>query len=365
MDRRSLIKRTGIAGVLAAGVAPAVHAQAAVRWRLASSFPKSLDTIFGSAAKFSETVKALSSGKFEVSVHPAGELMPAFGVVDALEKDTIEMAQTAAYYFAGKDPLFSMSCAVPFGLTTLQTAAWKDHGNGRKLLNAFFAKYNFQTLSGGNTTTQMGGWYRKPIKTAADLKGKKIVTGRGSIGHYLAIKALNDAGLTTQDVQFIFLLPAESRLVLDNGTADAWATWDPYTTVVTSQSNARVLVSGKHLLSNHLYFAATGQAIADKRVQLDDFVARIDRAYAWANTHPEQYAAAQAKITGLPLAVHIEVAQDTHLSPVTIDDTVIHGLQATADTYVKEGLLSKHIDVSQGFDSSFNAKRIPLEQASR
>ena len=217
----------------------------------------------------------------------------------------------------------------------------------------------------GRNTTALLVPKDSPIKTAADLKGKKIVTGRGSIGHYLAIKALNDAGLTTQDVQFIFLLPAESRLVLDNGTADAWATWDPYTTVVTSQSNARVLVSGKHLLSNHLYFAATGQAIADKRVQLDDFVARIDRAYAWANTHPEQYAAAQAKITGLPLAVHIEVAKDTHLSPVTIDDSVIHGLQATADTYVKEGLLSKHIDVSQGFDSSFNAKRIPLEQASR
>ena len=217
----------------------------------------------------------------------------------------------------------------------------------------------------GRNTTALLVPKDSPIKTAADLKGKKIVTGRGSIGHYLAIKALNNAGLTTQDVQFIFLLPAESRLVLDNGTADAWATWDPYTTVVTSQSNARVLVSGKHLLSNHLYFAATGQAIADKRVQLDDFVARIDRAYAWANTHPEQYAAAQAKITGLPLAVHIEVAKDTHLSPVTIDDKVIHGLQATADTYVKEGLLSKHIDVSQGFDSSFNAKRIPLEQASR
>lgn len=217
----------------------------------------------------------------------------------------------------------------------------------------------------GRNTTALLVPKDSPIKTAADLKGKKIVTGRGSIGHYLAIKALNDAGLNTQDVQFIFLLPAESRLVLDNGTADAWATWDPYTTVVTSQSKARVLVSGKHLLSNHLYFAATGQAIADKRVQLDDFVARIDRAYAWANTHPEAYAAAQAKITGLPLAVHIEVAKDTHLSPVTIDDTVIHGLQATADTYVKEGLLSKHIDVSQGFDSSFNAKRIPLEQASR
>ncbi|AZF52861.1 Alkanesulfonates-binding protein [Pseudomonas sp. R4-34-07] len=217
----------------------------------------------------------------------------------------------------------------------------------------------------GRNTTALLVPQDSPIKTAADLKGKKIVTGRGSIGHYLAIKALASAGLTSKDVQFIFLLPAESRLVLDNGTADAWATWDPYTTVVTSQSNARVLVSGRNLLSNHLYFAATSQAIADKRVQLDDFVARVDRAYAWANKHPDEYAAAQAKITGLPLAVHIEVAKDTHLSPVQIDDAVISGLQATADTYQKEGLLSRRIDVSHGFDKSFNAQRAPNSQASR
>lgn len=217
----------------------------------------------------------------------------------------------------------------------------------------------------GRNTTALVVPKDSPIKTVADLKGKKIVTGRGSIGHYLAIKALASAGLTTKDVQFIFLLPAESRLVLDNGTVDAWATWDPYTTVVTAQSQARVLVSGNQLLSNHLYFAATQQAIADKRVQLDDFVARVDRAYAWANVHPNEYAAAQSRITGLPLAVHVEVAKDTHLSPVIIDDTVIKGLQATADTYQQEGLLPKRIDVSQGFDKSFNAERFPTSQASR
>ena len=218
MDRRSLIKHAGIAGVLAAGVAPAVHAQAAVRWRLASSFPKSLDTIFGSAEKFSQTVKALSGGKFEVSVHPAGELMPAFGVVDALEKDTIEMAQSAAYYFAGKDPIFSMSCAVPFGLTTLQMAAWKDHGNGRKLLNAFFAKYNFNILSAGNTTTQMGGWYRKPIKTAADLKGLKMRLGGGIFG-----EAMAKLGVVAQS------LPAgDIYQALEKGTLDAAEFVGPY-----------------------------------------------------------------------------------------------------------------------------------------
>ena len=218
MDRRSLIKRTGIAGVLAAGVAPAVHAQPAVRWRLASSFPKSLDTIFGSAEKLSETVKAMSGGKFEISVHPAGELMPAFGVVDALEKDTIDMAQTAAYYFTGKDPVFAFSCAVPFGLTTLQMGAWKDHGNGRKLMDAFFEKYNFRTMSAGNTTTQMGGWYRKEIKSVADFKGLKMRLGGGVFGESMA-----KLGVVAQN------MPAgDVYQALEKGTLDAVEFVGPY-----------------------------------------------------------------------------------------------------------------------------------------
>ena len=183
MDRRSLIKNAGIAGVLAAGAAPAVHAQGAnVRWRLASSFPKSLATIFGSAEMFAKTVKALSGGKFEVSVHAAGELMPAFGVVDGIQNGTVEMAQTASYYFTGKDPIFAFGCAVPFGLTARQMDAWMEHGNGRKLMDEFYAKYNIKSRSAGNTGTQMGGWYRKEIKTVKDLKGLKMRMGGGLFG---------------------------------------------------------------------------------------------------------------------------------------------------------------------------------------
>lgn len=217
----------------------------------------------------------------------------------------------------------------------------------------------------GRYTTAILAPKASPLNNTSDLKGKKIVTTRGSIGHFLAIKALRNAGLSTADVQFIYLLPSESRILLDNGSADAWSTWDPYTTISTTQNQAKVLVSGEKLLTNHLYFAATSQAIANKRPQLDDFVARVDRAYAWANKHPDEYAAAQAKITGLPLAVHLEVAKDTQLNPVVIDDSVIKGLQATADTYQQEGLLPKRIDVSQGFDTSFNAERFPTSQASR
>lgn len=202
-----------------------------------------------------------------------------------------------------------------------------------------------------------------PIKTVADLKGKRIVTGRGSIGHFLAIKAIRAAGLQTSDVKFVYLLPSESRLLLDNGDADAWATWDPYTTISITQSQARVLVSGNELLTNNLYFAATSQAIDSKRVQLDDFVARVERAYNWVNNHPDEYAVAQAKVTGLPVEVHLAIDKATHMQRVDIDDSIIKGLQDTADIYQQEGIVTKKIDVSQGFDKRFNASRAQVAQA--
>ena len=218
MDRRSLIKNAGIAGVLAAGVAPAVHAQAAVRWRMAASFPKSLDTIFGSAEMFAKTVKALSGGKFEVSVHAAGELMPAFGVVDALQNGTIEMGLTASYYFTGKDPIFAFGCAVPFGLTARQMDAWMEHGNGRKLMDAFYANYNIKSLSAGNTGTQMGGWFRKEIKSVADLKGLKMRLGGGLFG-----EAMQKLGVVAQN------MPAgDVYQALEKGTLDAVEFVGPY-----------------------------------------------------------------------------------------------------------------------------------------
>ncbi len=218
MDRRSIIKTTGIAGVLAAGIAPAVHAQAAVRWRLASSFPRSLDTIFGSAEMFAKTIKALSGGKFEVSTHPGGELMPAFGVVDAIQSGTIEMAQTAPYYFTGKNSIFAFGCAVPFGLTARQMDAWMEHGNGRKLMDEFYAQYNIKSRSAGNTGTQMGGWYRKEIKTVADFKGLKMRMGGGLFG-----ESMLKLGVVAQN------MPAgEVYQALEKGTLDATEFVGPY-----------------------------------------------------------------------------------------------------------------------------------------
>ena len=217
MDRRSLIKNAGIAGVLAAGVAPAVHAQAAVRWRLASSFPKSLDTIFGAADVFAKQVKAMSGGKFEISVHAAGELMPAFGVVDGVQQGSIECAHTAPYYFFGKDETFALGCAIPFGLNSRQMTAWMYEGNGMKLMREFYAKYNIVNFPGGNTGAQMGGWYRKEIKTIADMKGLKMRIG-GFGG-----KVLEKLGSVPQNIP-----GGEIYQALEKGTIDAAEWVGPY-----------------------------------------------------------------------------------------------------------------------------------------
>ncbi|MBI5793134.1 MAG: twin-arginine translocation signal domain-containing protein, partial [Rhodocyclales bacterium] len=178
MERRKFLQNAGIAGILAAGAAPAVHAQApAIRWRLASSFPKALDTIFGAADTFAKAVSDATGGKFVISVHAGGELMPPFGVVDGVQQGTVECAHTAPYYFFGKDDTFAIDCAIPFGLNSRQMTAWMYEGNGMKLMREFYAGYNIVNFPMGNTGAQMGGWYRKEIKTLADIKGLKMRIG--------------------------------------------------------------------------------------------------------------------------------------------------------------------------------------------
>ena len=218
MDRRSLIKNAGIAGVLAAGVAPAVHAQAAVRWRLASSFPKSLDTIYGGAEVFAKAVKDMSGGKFEISVHAGGELMPPFGVVDGVQNGTVDMCHTVPYYFYGKNPAFALGSAVPFGLNARQMTSWMMHGNGRKLMNELYAGYGMVSFHGGNTGAQMGGWFRKEVKTIADFKGLKMRLGGGLIGD-----VMTKLGAVPQSIP-----GGEIYQALEKGTIDAAEWVGPY-----------------------------------------------------------------------------------------------------------------------------------------
>ena len=217
MERRQLLQNAGLAGILAAGVAPAVKAQAAIRWRLASSFPKSLDIVHGGAEVFSKAVADMTGGKFQISVHPAGELMPAFGVVDGVQNGSVEMAHTSSYYFYGKDPTFCLGCTIPFGMNARQMDAWTNEGNGFKLLREFYAKYGIVHFAAGNTGAQMGGWFRKEIKTVADLKGLKFRTNP------FAGKVLEPFGVVPQSIPAADLYPA-----LEKGTIDALEWVGPY-----------------------------------------------------------------------------------------------------------------------------------------
>jgi len=218
MDRRSVIKHAGLAGVLAAGTAPAlVHAQANLRWRLTSGFPKALDTIYGAAETFSKKVKELSGGKFEISVHAAGELVPMPGLVDAVKNGTVEMGHTAPYYYFGKDETFALGCAIPFGLNSRQMSAWMYDGNGLKLMRDFYRNYDIVSFPMGNTGAQMGGWFRKEIKTVNDYKGLKFRVG-GFAG-----KVIERLGGVPQNIP-----GGEIYQALEKGTIDAAEWVGPY-----------------------------------------------------------------------------------------------------------------------------------------
>lgn len=171
------MKGAGIAAVLASGAAPAVHAQPAIRWRLASSFPKSLDTIHGAAEVFARKVRELTSGRFQVTVHAPGELAGAFAVVDAVQAGKVEAAHTAPYYFFDKDETFAIGGAIPFGLNSRQMSAWTYEGGGLALMREFYARYNIVSFPCGNTGAQMGGWFRTEIRNAGDFKGLRFRIG--------------------------------------------------------------------------------------------------------------------------------------------------------------------------------------------
>src|SRR6266436_6129241 len=218
MKRRSFLKNTGLAGILAAGSAPAfAQATPEVKWRLASSFPKSLDTLFGAAEVISKRVAAATNGKFQIQLFAAGEIVPGLQVLDAVQNATVQCCHTAPYYFFGKDPTFAFSCAIPFGLTARQQNAWMYHGGGLELMREFMKDYNVYNIPAGNTGAQMGGFFRKELKTVADMKGLKMRIG-GSAG-----VVMQKLGLVPQQIAGGDIYPA-----LEKGTIDAAEWVGPY-----------------------------------------------------------------------------------------------------------------------------------------
>ncbi len=220
MSRRKFIggAGAGMAGILATATAPA-FAQAApeIKWRMASSFPKSLDTIFGAAEIVAKRVAAATNNKFQIQVFASGEVVPGLAVADAVQNGTVQCGHTAPYYYVGKDPTFAFGTAVPFGLNARQFNAWWYVGGGDAIYNDFLKEYGIHSLLCGNTGAQMGGWYRKEIKTVADLKGLKFRVG-GFAG-----QVLSKLGVVPQQIAGGEIYPA-----LEKGTIDAAEWVGPY-----------------------------------------------------------------------------------------------------------------------------------------
>jgi TRAP-type mannitol/chloroaromatic compound transport system substrate-binding protein len=218
MKRRAFLKTAGV-GLAASAVAAPAIAQSApeIKWRLTSSFPKSLDTLWGASETFAKYVAEATDNKFQITAFAAGEIVPALQAMDAVSAGNVEMCHTAAYYYVGKDPTFPLFCAVPFGLNTRQQNAWFYDGGAQKLMDEFTKKFNIVSLLGGNTGAQMGGWFRKEIKEVSDLSGLKMrIAG-------LAGQVMAKLGVVPQQIAGGDIYPA-----LEKGTVDAAEWVGPY-----------------------------------------------------------------------------------------------------------------------------------------
>jgi len=197
-----------------------------------------------------------------------------------------------------------------------------------------------------------------PLHSAADLKGKSIATNRGSIGHFVALKALASAGLSSKDVTFRFLTPSDAKLALTQGSVDVWATWEPYTAFAETQDHFRVLVSGRDLSAGNSYLAATDKALADsqKRLAIQDYLQRLADAQVWANQHLDSYSQTLAKIIGFPPEAAKLSFSRAHPRWQSIDAATEVQQQQTADFYHQQGLLPVQLDVKPTFEHSFKVQ---------
>jgi TRAP-type mannitol/chloroaromatic compound transport system substrate-binding protein len=219
MKRREFLKSAGLGLAASTAVAAPAIAQSMpeVKWRLTASWPKALDTLWGSCELLAKFVSEATDNKFQIQTFAAGEIVPALQTLDAVQNGTVEMGHTAYYYYIGKDPTWALFCSVPFGLNCRQQNAWFYEGDGQKLIDELGAKYNTYNLLMGNTGAQMGGWFRKEINTVDDFKGLKMRIG-GWAG-----KTLSKLGLIPQQIAGGDIYPA-----LEKGTIDATEWVGPY-----------------------------------------------------------------------------------------------------------------------------------------
>jgi sulfonate transport system substrate-binding protein len=193
-----------------------------------------------------------------------------------------------------------------------------------------------------------------PIKSIDDLRGKKIATGRGSIGHQLVLAALAAKGWAAGDVQLVFLAPSDAKIAYSQGSVDAWSTWEPYVSQEEVLFKARRVISGEGLTPGLSFVVATPDAIRDKRAALEDFVKRLTAARAWSQDHVEGYAETWGRLMNIPSAVAVNWLQRARIRIVPIDDAVVTDEQKTIDLYFNSGLIKQKLDASGVVDRSFS-----------
>ncbi|MBI2217927.1 MAG: ABC transporter substrate-binding protein [Candidatus Rokubacteria bacterium] len=212
MERRAFLLKAGVmtAGAAAVLDAPNVIAQPKFQWRMPTSWPPAADILIDGARQFARIVDEMSQGRLKIQVFAGGELIPPFGVFDACSQGTVEMYNSASYYWAGKEAATQWFTAMPFGLNPLGTYAWYYEGGGLKLWEETYAPFNMVPRPSGSTGPQAGGWFRKKISSIADYKGLKMrIPGLGG-------KVIARAGST------VVLLPAgEIYTAIERGTIDA------------------------------------------------------------------------------------------------------------------------------------------------
>jgi TRAP-type mannitol/chloroaromatic compound transport system substrate-binding protein len=222
VTRRNLLKTTGVgaAATAAASLAAPAIAQSMpeVRWRLATSWPKSLDTLYGNPEHLARRVAEITDQKFQIQVFAAGEIVPGLQVLDAVQDGTVEAGHTALYYYFGKDVAFTFGTDLPFGMNARMKNAWFFQGGGQPLFDEFLrSRWNCTGFISGSTGCQMGGWYRKEINTLSDLKGLKM-----RIGGFAGL-ILQKLGAVPQQIAAGDIYPA-----LEKGTIDATEWVGPY-----------------------------------------------------------------------------------------------------------------------------------------
>jgi sulfonate transport system substrate-binding protein len=194
-----------------------------------------------------------------------------------------------------------------------------------------------------------------PIKSAADLKGKRLAGTRGGWGQFLIDATLEQSGSKIEDATFAPLGPVDAKTALLAGSVDAWAVWEPYVSYATLKDGARVVADGRGLTPTITFIVASDSAIANKRAAMQDLVRRLDKARLWSLDHLSEYARSTAALTRLPEDVLLKAYTEQRTSPIAIDETVISEVQEASDRSTRYGILPKTLDVGKAVDRSFTA----------